>query len=247
MEQLLDQIQGVIWPLPGPPGDNAHRAVTKEASREEGGRGLVLIAKFESQRDGFGQWRAPSVTGDDQEFCFLQGWNLGDSEEIVFIEKKTTNYYSISFSFHFCIEQSKLISMRVKAQHFDQQHNPAEPLPICYVHPSPGNDNNNAQFYRFQIQTITITPRKTFYRFQIHPFWLSHHSLIFSRHSACRLRHEVSKSFTLRQYSQRHFSVVTRLVSQLSFVTIMAYLVHAQCMLACMLNVCQHQFFRLSP
>ena len=92
MEWLFDRIQGVNLAAPRPPGDNAHRAVTKEASprRREGGSGgwgVVLVAKFESRRD---IWTvgSPTVTafeGNDQEFSFLQGWNLGDSEEIVLI------------------------------------------------------------------------------------------------------------------------------------------------------------------
>ena len=73
MEQLFGRIQGVNLAAPRPPGDNAHRAVTKEASpRRRGGGGVVLVAKFESQRD---IWtvKSPTVTGDDQEFSFLQG------------------------------------------------------------------------------------------------------------------------------------------------------------------------------
>ena len=77
---------------------------------------MVLVAKFESRRD---IWtvESPTVTGfegNNQEFSFLQdGSNLGAGEEIVFIEKSASD--SISISFRVCIEQSKLISMRVKA------------------------------------------------------------------------------------------------------------------------------------
>ena len=62
---------------------------------------MVLVAKFESRR-GIWTVKSPTLTGNDQEFSFLQeGWNLGDGEEILLIETNKSFCLGLGFNFNF--------------------------------------------------------------------------------------------------------------------------------------------------